>query len=147
MSHLHLLEYGQSHITKPHPKWSHLSITGPGPPSSPAIGGSLKRATSATTTVLQPSQSASPTPAGGKTEARSPAQSTDTFEQTSTPPATLLSRTLQPHQPVLVVPKVTWLTSAIPVPAAEQTTNSLLLSYRLSPTRRNPARVFRSRFL
>ena len=99
MSHLHL-EYGKSHMTNPHPSCSHLSITGPGPPLPPASAGSLETAITATTTVSQLSQSASPTP------------------------VTLPSRTPQPHQPVSLMPTATWLTSAVPVPAAEQTTHS-----------------------
>ena len=51
------------------------------------------------------------------------------FDSTST--LSLLSRTLRPHQPVFLVPTATWLTSAIPVPAAEQTTNSLLLKLEI----------------
>ena len=92
------LEYGKSHMTKPHLSWSHLSITGPGPPLSPAIAGSLETAITATTTVSQLSQSASPTP------------------------VPLPSRTPRPHQPGSLVLIATWLTSA--VPAAEQTTPS-----------------------
>ena len=90
----------KSHMTKPHPPWSHLSITGPGPPLPPAIAGSLETAITATTTVSQRSQNASPTP------------------------VPLPSRTPRPHKPVSLMPTATWLTSAVPVPAAEQTTLS-----------------------
>ena len=87
-------------MTKPHPLWRHLSITGPGPPLSPAMAASLETAITATTTVSQLSQSASPTP------------------------VQLPSRTPRPHQPVSLVLIATWLTSAVSVPAAEQTTPS-----------------------
>ena len=107
-------------MTKPHPPWSHPSINGPGPPSSPAIAGSLEKATSATTTVLQPSQSASPIPARGTTEARSPV---DIFDEPATH-APLPSRTPRPHQPIYLVPATNWLTSAVPVSTTEQTTHS-----------------------
>ena len=118
------LEYGNSHITKPHPLWSHLSITGPGPPSSPAIAVSLETATSSTTTVLHSSQSASQTPPGRTTAATSQAQRAYTVDEPATSPACLPFRKLRPHQPVSLMPTAAWLTSAVPVPAAEQTTLS-----------------------
>ena len=114
------LEYGKSHITKPHPPWSHLSISGPGPPSSQAIAVVLETTTSAITTVSQQSQSACSTLAGGTTQARSSAQRAYTFNEPVTS-VYLPFRMPRPHQLFSLVNTATWLTLVVQVPAVEQT--------------------------
>ena len=115
-------------MTKPHPSWSHLSITGPGPPSFSEIAVSLETVIWATTTVLQPSQSASPTLARRTTEASMPA---DTFDEPATPYAPHPSRTPRPHKPVSSVSTANWLTLTVPIPAITQTTLSPRLKLKI----------------